>query len=94
MGRVVSGDLEGVVLRWRPPVTGPGRRVDSGSIFGRVDDVFELDSDEFVRFVMDQWDWKQNFAETVAYSQHATRLDRRLNRRSGSRARPMPSRRA
>jgi hypothetical protein len=46
-----------------------------------VDEVIELDADDFARFVMDQWDWKQNFAETAAYYEHAARPARR----SGSR---------
>jgi len=32
-----------------------------------VDEVIELGADDFARFVMDQWDWKQDFTETATY---------------------------
>ncbi len=31
-----------------------------------VDDVIELDANDFARFVMDQWDWKQDFIDTAS----------------------------
>lgn len=32
-----------------------------------VDDIIELGADDFARFVMDQWDWKQDFVDTATY---------------------------
>jgi hypothetical protein len=32
-----------------------------------IDEVLTLDADDFSRFVMDQWSWKQDFTETTAF---------------------------
>jgi hypothetical protein len=42
-----------------------------------VDEIIELSADDFTRFVMDQWDWKQDFTETATYYEHAARPARR-----------------
>jgi hypothetical protein len=41
-----------------------------------IDDVIELDADDFARFVMDQWSWKQDFTETTAFYDHQRRARR------------------
>jgi hypothetical protein len=43
-----------------------------------VDEVVELDADDFARFVMDQWSWKHDFTDTTTFYD-----DGRQGRRAG-----------